>query len=70
MLEAGNLGAVSQACESKQEAHGTSEITEMTVPTFSISSKKEFVLNGQINGVSVFFLVQQLLCYSRTSGTK
>ena len=51
------LGAVSQACKGIQEAHGTSEITETTVPTFSIGSKKEFVLNGQINGVSVSILV-------------
>ena len=48
---------MSQAYEGKQEAHGTSEITETTVPTFSIGSKKEFVLNGQINGVSVSILV-------------
>ena len=48
---------LSQACEGKQEVHGTSEITQTTVPTFSIGSKKEFVLNGQINGVSASILV-------------
>ena len=48
---------MSQACKGKREAHGTSEIIETTVPTFSIGSKKEFVLNGRINGISVSILV-------------
>ena len=51
---------MSQACEGKQEAHGTdvlTSISESTVPTFSISSKKGFVLNGQINGVTVSIIV-------------
>ena len=51
---------MSQACEGKQEAHGTdilTDISETTVPTFSIGSKKGFVLNGQINGVTVSILV-------------
>ena len=47
---------MSQACEGNQEAYGTdtlTDISETTVPTFSIGSKKAFGLNGQINGVTV-----------------
>ena len=45
---------MSQAREGKQVAH---ERTETAVPTFSIGSKKEFVLNGQINEINVRILV-------------
>ena len=43
---------MSQACKGKQEAHGTSGITETTVPTFSISSgTNDFGLEACINRV-------------------
>ena len=48
---------MSQACEGDQEARRTITTTETTIPTFSIASKKGFVLNGQINGVTVAILV-------------
>lgn len=48
---------MSQACEGKQEARETSTLTEATIPTFSIGSKKGFVLEGQINAVNVSILV-------------
>lgn len=48
---------MSQACEGKQEARETSILTEATIPTFSIGSKKGFVLEGQINAVNVSILV-------------
>ena len=48
---------MSQACEDDQEARRTITTTETTVPTFYIASKKGFVLNGQINGVTVAILV-------------
>ena len=49
---------MSQACKGKQEAHGTSGITETTVPTFSISSgTNDFGLEACINRVRTSCLV-------------